>query len=325
MVNLVHEAMAREEVSDEPRKRPPPKNAKTRGWTTIITWVLLNLIWMQALEAVADNEGMDHDSRLNRNFKLNVPDMAGLGRDIPVSLSCDYRPLNATSPVVWVELSHVDPEQELTVLWEGNSTDDCPEMELTLPPGEHFFQTRVVMDDGQADLYPAHNVSGDLNLGMHLWEPFAVEGYVAVNVLGLLLVVSERAIRYHLARLRAARDGDIPLHKRRQREEWDQVVQSMAGGDAVDVEDLVGFQGEEDESLDLQRQKMREQFAAQTATADGDTDAFVDEDGLDSDDELGEGTTEGLEGDIKRDRSIRTVGDLWRRLSRGEDERKRKR
>jgi hypothetical protein len=325
MVNLVHEAMAREGAGDEPRKRPPPKNAKMRGWTTIITWVLLNLIWMQALEAVADNEGMDHDSRLNRNFKLNVPDMAGLGRDIPVSLSCDYRPLNDTSPVVWVELSHVDPEQELTVLWEGNSTDDCPEMELTLPPGEHFFQTRVVMDDGQADLYPAHNVSGDLNLGMHLWEPFAVEGYVVVNVLGLLLVVSERAIRYHLARLRAARDGEIPLHKRRQREEWDQVVQSMAGGDAVDVEDLVGFKGEEDESLDLRRQKMREQFAAQTAAADGDTDAFADEEGLDPDAELGEGTIKGLEGDIERDRSIRTVGDLWRRLSRGEGERKRKR
>jgi hypothetical protein len=198
-------------------------------------------------------------------------------------------------------------------------------MELTLPPGEHFFQTRVIMDDGQADLYPAHNVSGDLNLGMHLWEPFAVEGYVAVNVLGLLLVVGERAIRYHLARLRAARDGDIPLHKRRQREEWDRVVQSMAGGDAVDVEDMVGFKGEEDESLDLRRQKMREQFAAQTAAADGDTDAFPDEEGLDPDAELGEGTIEGLEGDIERDRSIRTVGDLWRRLSRGEGERKRKR
>ncbi|HIF04723.1 MAG TPA: hypothetical protein EYQ80_04845 [Candidatus Poseidoniales archaeon] len=324
-MNLVHEAMAREEVGDEPRKRPPPKNAKMRGWTTIITWVLLNLIWMQALGAVADNEGMDHDSRLNRNFKLDVPDMAGLGRDTPVSLSCDYRQLNVTSPVVWVELSHVDPEQELTVLWEGNSTDDCPEMELTLPPGEHFFQTRVVMDDGQADLYPANNVSGDLNLGMHLWEPFAVEGYVVVNVLGLLLVVGERAIRYHLARLRAARDGNIPLHKRRQREEWDQVVQSMAGGDAVDVEDLAGLQGEEDESLDLQRQKMREQFAAQTAAADGDTDVFVDEEGLDPDAKLGEGTIEGLEGDIKRDRNIRTVGDLWRRLSRGEGERKRKR
>jgi hypothetical protein len=325
MVNLVHEAMAREEAGDEPRKKSPPKNAKIRGLTTIITWVLLNLIWMQALEAVADNEAMDHDSPLNRNFKLNVPDMAGLGRDIPVSMSCEFRPLNATSPVVWVELSHVGPENELTVLWEGNSTDDCLGIELNLPPGEHFFQTRVVMADGQADLYPARNVSGDLNFGMHLWEPFAVEGYVAVNVLGLLLVVGERAIRHHLTRLRAASDGDIPLHKRRQREEWDQVVQSMAGGDAVDVEDLAGFQGEEDESLDLQRQKMREQFAAQTAAADGDTDAFVDDEGLDPDDELGEGTIEGLKGDFKRDRSIRTVGDLWRRLSRGEDERKRKR
>ena len=64
---------------------------------------------------------------------------------------------------------------------------------------------------------------------------------------------------------------------------------------------------------------------SESAEADGDTDAFVDEDAIDQDDELGPGTTEGLTGAVKEDRSIRTVGDLWRRLSGREDEKKRKR
>ena len=70
---------------------------------------------------------------------------------------------------------------------------------------------------------------------------------------------------------------------------------------------------------------MREKFAAQTAEADGDTDAFVDEEAMDQDDELGPGTTEGLTGEVEEDRSIRTVGDLWRKLSGSENKKKRKR
>jgi hypothetical protein len=67
------------------------------------------------------------------------------------------------------------------------------------------------------------------------------------------------------------------------------------------------------------------QFAAQSVEADGDTDTFVDDDAIDQDDELGPGTTEGLTGAVEEDRSIRTVGDLWRRLSGNEDKKKRKR
>jgi len=70
---------------------------------------------------------------------------------------------------------------------------------------------------------------------------------------------------------------------------------------------------------------MREQFAAQTAEADDDTDAFIDEEAMDQDDELGSGTTEGLTGEVEEDESIRTVGDLWRKLSGSEKEKKRKR
>jgi hypothetical protein len=100
----------------------------------------------------------------------------------------------------------------------------------------------------------------------------------------------------------------------------------MSGGDAVDVDDLIGFQPQEtDESMEMQRRRMREQFAAQSIEADGDTDPFVDEDGIEQEDALGQGTTEGLTGKVEEDRNIRTVGDLWRRLSGNEGDKKKKR
>ncbi|MEC8927008.1 MAG: hypothetical protein VYB17_01960, partial [Candidatus Thermoplasmatota archaeon] len=136
----------------------------------------------------------------------------------------------------------------------------------------------------------------------------------------------DRAIRGIIRRRREALIRNMPLHKRRQKEEWEHLSHSMDGGEAVEVEDLVGFQEQgADESMEMQRRRMREKFAAQTVEADGDTDAFVDEDEIDQDDELGSGTIEGLTGEVKEDRSIRTVGDLWRRLSGNEDEKKRKR
>ena len=86
-----------------------------------------------------------------------------------------------------------------------------------------------------------------------------MEGFVAANVLGLFLGIADRAIRGILKRRREALVRTMPLHKRRQKEEWEQIAHS------------------------------------------------------------------GLTGKVKEDQSIRTVGDLWRRLSGNEDEKKRKR
>ena len=99
-----------------------------------------------------------------------------------------------------------------------------------------------------------------------------------------------------------------------------------AGGDAVDVVDLIGLPGDQaSESMEMQRQRVREKFAAQASEGDGDTDEFVDQDGVEQDDELGPGTTEGLTGKVEEDQNIRTVRDLWRRLSGDDDDKKRKR
>ena len=318
--------MARESNPEgKKKKKDEKKNARMRFIATLVTWLLLNLIWLQASQAIAVNEVNEHGRDINGNYVLNVPNMMKMDREIPVDLSCDFKPKNSTVPVVWVQIQHQAPDGENSIVWEGNSTDDCPDFAFSLTPGKHSFYTTVLQGE-DADLYPSRNLSAEMELGMHLWEPFRIEGFIAANVLGLFLGIADRAIRGIIRRRREALMRNMPLHKLRQKEEWEQITHSISGGDAVEVEDLVGFQEEDaDESMEMQRRRMREQFAAQTAEADDDTDAFIDEEAMDQDDELGSGTTEGLTGEVEEDQSIRTVGDLWRRLSGSEKEKKRKR
>ena len=320
--------MAREsnpEGKKRKKKKDEKKNARMRFIATLVTWLLLNLIWLQASQAIAVNEVNEHGRDINGNYVLNVPNMMKMDREIPVDLSCDFKPKNSTVPVVWVQIQHQAPDGENSIVWEGNSTDDCPDFAFSLTPGKHSFYTTVLQGE-DADLYPSRNLSAEMELGMHLWEPFRIEGFIAANVLGLFLGIADRAIRGIIRRRREALIRNMPLHKLRQKEEWEQITHSISGGEAVEVEDLVGFQEEDaDESMEMQRRRMREQFAAQTAETDDDTDAFIDEDAMDQDDELGPGTTEGLTGEVEEDQSIRTVGDLWRRLSGSEKEKKRKR
>ena len=326
-MNLVHEAMARESKPDEKKKKKVAKNSgRVRFIATLVTWVLLNLIWFQASQAVAVNEVNKHESdELNLEYVLTVPDMFSMGRDTPVDLTCDFKPRNADSPQVWVEISH-EYQGEKKELISGGSGNECGTFELSLAPGKHIFYTSVWDMDGTEEMFPANNLSADMELGMHIWEPFRIEGFVVANLLGLTLGLVDRAVRGILKRRRDALMNNLPLHKRRQKEEWEQINQDISGGDAVDVEDLIGLPGDKpSESMEMQRRQMREKFAAQSGEADGDTDEFVDQDGVDQDDDLGPGTTEGLTGKVKEDHDIRTVGDLWRRLSGDGDDKKRKR
>jgi hypothetical protein len=248
-----------------------------------------------------------------------------MDKETPVDLSCDFKPKNSTAPVVLVRIQHLSPSGDMSTVWEGNSTDECPDFSMSLIAGEHVFYTTVVLEEG-ADAYPSRNLSAEMNLGMHLWQPFRVEGFIVANVLGLFLGIADRAIRGIIRRRKEALIRNMPLHKRRQRDEWEQISHSMSGGDAVEVEELSEFQpAETDESMEMQRRRMRDKFTAQSTEVDGDTDVFADDDPIYQDDELGPGTTEGLTGAVEEDRNIRTVGDLWRKLSGSEKDKKKKR
>mgnify|MGYP003324076616 FL=1 len=224
--------MAREsnpEGKKKKKKKDEKKNARTRFVVTLVTWLLLNLIWLQASQAIAVNEVNEHGRQINGNYVLDVPNMMKMNREIPVDLSCDFKPKNSTVPVVWVRIQHQNPDGDTSTVWEGNSTDDCPDFEFSLTPGKHSFYTTVLQGD-DADLYPSRNLSAEMELGMHLWEPFRIEGFIAANVLGLFLGIADRAIRGIIRRRREALIRNMPLHKRRQKEEWEQIAHSISGG-----------------------------------------------------------------------------------------------
>ncbi len=326
-MNLVHEAMAREATQDDKKPRKEKKkNLRARFIATFLTWILLNLIWMYFSHAIAVNEVSKHDRQVNTKYVLDVPNMFGLDRETPVDLDCDFRQKNSSVPIVEIRIFHQVSGGETVLIWEGNSSDEdnCIVEQLTLLPGEHTFETSVTLNGEPID-YPSNYITSEMELGMHLWQPFRTEGFVVANLLGLFLGLIDRAIRGIIRKRKESRVRNMPLHKQRQKEEWEQITHSMAGGNPVDVDDLVGFELQpESESAEMQRKRMRENFAAQAAEADGDTESFVDEEGIEQDDELGRGTTEGLTGKVEHDQNIRTVSDLWRQLS-GEDSEKKKR
>ncbi|MDP6899591.1 MAG: hypothetical protein QGF94_02005 [Candidatus Thalassarchaeaceae archaeon] len=324
-MNLIQEAMKREESDDVKPKKRASKNPRVRTMTTIVTWILLNVIWMFAVSTPSTHYVMDHDTKFDTSHRLEAPNLMNIGSNVPVTLTCEFKPTENIGATAWIEitLKHNDID---TTLWEGNVTDDCPAIKLELAPGTYYFIS-TVFNESRGDVFHHPNIpiSGKMNLDMYLWEAHTIGGYVVLNILGLVLFVSEKAIRHWASLKRKRRDENIPLHKRRQREEWEQVMGSMSGGDAVDIEDLDIQRNEPiEDGMESKRRRMREQFAAQAANADGDIDEYED-DTVEHDDELGEGTTEGLTGEVKEDRNIRTVGDIWRRLSSREDKKKGKR
>lgn len=321
--------MARESSADgkKPKKdtkENAKKNARTRFIATLVTWILLNLIWLQASQAVAVNEINKHGrDDFDGHYILDVPNMLKTDREIPVDLSCDFKKNSTDSPVVLVRIEHELPSGETSLIWEGDSTDDCPDYALSLSPGKHVFKTTVSFAN---DSNAWTHLSAEMELGMHIWEPLRFEGFIVANALGLLLGIADRAIRNIIRRRRDASIRNMPLHKLRQKEDWEQIAHSMSGGDAVEVGDLVGFiEQEADDSAEVQRRRMREKFAAQSSETVDEDDDLIDDEAIDQDDELGQGTTEGLTGEVEEDRNIRTVGDLWRKLSGNESDKKRKR
>ncbi|MEE3083233.1 MAG: hypothetical protein VX320_03985 [Candidatus Thermoplasmatota archaeon] len=323
LVNLVQQALVKEGKEEASPKKSATKSAKVRWATTIITWLLLNVIWTFAVDSPSTNEVMSHDTKLVKEHQQDVPDILGLGHDVPLIMECDFRPKNEsvanTEVEVWIE----DGKGEQTLLWRGDADENCADVELELTPDKYNFI--VTYSTGNQSVPNEKPITGEMTIQMYVWKPLKMQGYVVLNILGLILFITDGVIRKWMKQKRESKVRTLPLHKQRQKEDWENVVQSMSGGDAVDVEDLMIHQQSADESMELQRKRMREQFSAQEQVASAsevDDDDIIDDVLADDIGELGEGTTVGLEGKVQRDENIRTVGDIWKQLSES-DEKKR--
>ena len=323
LVNLVQQAVSKEGNEGSTPKKSATKRAKVRWVTTIITWLLLNVIWTFAVDSPSTSEVMSHDTKLVKEHAQDVPDILGLNHDVPLTMECDFKPKNESASNTEVEVWIEDSKGEQTLLWRGDADENCEDADLQLAPGKYNFI--VSYSSGNQANPNEKPITGEMTIHMYVWKPLKMQGYIVLNILGLILFITDGVIRKWMKQRRESKIRTLPLHKQRQKEDWENVMQSMSGGEAVDVEDLMIHQPKADESMELQRKRMREQFSAQEqiATANAvDDDDIIDDVLADDIGELGEGTTVGLEGKVQRDENIRTVGDIWKQLSES-DEKKR--
>jgi hypothetical protein len=311
------------------KKKDP--NAPIRPWAALITWLLLNVIWMAASPIGTPQPVLSEDGAHREFYWMTVPDVQG--NTLRLEVDCDMTPASAEHEGVMVSWTLWNIEEKIAsdALGEGDSTyapkasyfgrvdKDCSRMNESVEPGEYELQiqffyangTKVARDDVE------RVVDAEFHMMYWIYEPLEKTGYLVANVLGFLILVTDQGARRFMKRRRLAALAYVPLHKQRHREEWDSLQEGMDGRGEAAVE---SFQIEMGSTSEVERERIRRQFAdAAAATMDDDDEAIDEGEVVAGDEGLGEGTTVGLEGKTKVDKDIETVRDLYRRMEDDED------
>ncbi len=281
------------------------------GWTAIVTWLLLNAIWTGAVMTRSTVEVSSHDGTLTLSDTIAVPDHFGLGRETRVLLSCDFdaKPGANASEVLF---EHTDPDGNTETLWSGGTGGECPMMDVLWKGGTHTLD--VTISRNGSEVVPAVGAAtGEVSVDLWVLDSIRNEGYIAFNILGLILFVTDRAIRHWMAKRRAARIRHMPLHERRRREEWAAIDRSLEGGDGMDVDDLLTPETSGGDS-EFDRRMRSRPWVDESVEEIGDRQLIEAADVTPLDEYDTEGDESTMRGDLQIDRDIRTVGDIWRRM-----------
>jgi len=286
-------------------------NSQRSAVTTIITFVLLNIIWTAALTASADQHIISPQSDIVPEYNFEGPDI--FGREVPFSVMYEINEVEGTSSSE-VKLDLIFSDGTVVNLHNGESNVSSSE-EFLLPPGPSSFQVTVIQD-GQIFPVPSDLVEIDLRTEMELYTPIKIEGYVAANLLALALIVTDRAIRSWTASRRSRRGTPVV---RKLREEWKEVEKSISGGDPVDVDDLLN---DTTTSSMISKRRAWSVDEPEPEPEEGDQDIEEAEVELEELDELGEGDESGLQGKATLDEDVDTISDLWDKLGDGQKKRR---
>tara|TARA_B100001113_G_scaffold158970_1_gene129992 strand:+ start:1336 stop:2223 length:888 start_codon:yes stop_codon:yes gene_type:complete len=284
---------------------------KTRSAATaIITFVLLNLIWTGALQATADQHIIAPGSDIVQDYPFTMPDLHG--RDIPLHVMFTVEPVEGAADTD-VVLMLEDSNGERTTLY-SSSSEGSDERWITMPPGPSMFILIVSNSTGQISI-PKQHVVIDLETEMDLYGPIQVEGYIAVNILALTLLISDRAIRGWLKSRRRKRSNPM---MRKLHEDWKATKQALSGGDAVDVEDLTSSLAASTQTSSIGKRRawsLEAKDVDESEHEKGDQDIEDAEAIADELDALGEGDESRLQGKAEIDEDLKTVSDLWDRMN----------
>ncbi len=280
--------------------------------TTIITFVLLNIIWTAALNASAEQHIISPQSDIVPEYNFEGPDI--FGREVPFIVTYEINEIEGTSPSE-VKLDLKFSDGTIVNIHDAESNVSSSE-EFLLPPGSSAFLVTVIQD-GQIFPVPSDLVEIDLRTEMELYTPIKIEGYVAANLLAFALIVTDRAIRSWAASRRLRRGTPIV---RKLREEWKEVEKSISGGDPVDVDDLLNDTTATSSMISKRRAWSVDE--PEPEPEEGDQDIEEAEVELEELDELGEGDESGLQGKATLDEDVDTISDLWDKLGDGQKKRR---
>ncbi|MBT4059614.1 MAG: hypothetical protein HOE69_04830 [Euryarchaeota archaeon] len=311
-------------------KKKVNPNAPIKPWASLITWAMLNLIWTAMLPIGTPHPVLSEDSGHRENYEMTVPNM--MGAELPFDINCEFYTAyseHKNTIITW-ELWEVgakeredsgewgdDPSAPIPVPtrnWSGAFNEPCGDEGGVIYPGEYILEIRFYNENGTRIGWEEATriVDGDFTMKYWIYEPHSIEGYVAANVLGVIILMSDQTIRRRKRRKLLARKI-LPLHKQRHKEEWDSLHESMDDGHTTSVESFDIELGATSESA---REEMRKRF--EESTEDEEISTEVPDEAVSHDEKLGKGSISGLEGDAKVASDIRTVKDLWRQIE--EDE-----
>ena len=311
-------------MSAEGRKKKDP-NAPVRPWAALMMWLLLNVIWMGVSPVGTPQPVLSEDGGHREFYYMTVPNV--MDNTLPLEVSCQVSPTseryqgvtmkwtlwNMDDKIANDSLGYSDSSYAPVASFGAGIDNDCSRLDQSVTPGEYELRIEFYYEN---DTKVEHEdvkdvVNTEFHMTYWIYEPLEQTGYIVANILGLVILVTDQAARRWLRRKRLLALSKIPLHKQRHREEWDSLHEQMEGTGGPAVE---SFQIEMGTGSEEERERLRKQFAEQ----DEEEEAEVEEEESQDEDGLGEGTTEGLEGEAKVDKDIETVGDLWRRIE--EDE-----
>jgi hypothetical protein len=188
--------------------------------------------------------------------------------------------------------------------------ENCGDYGGTIYPGEYVLELRFHSENGTRIGWEdaALIIDGEFTMQYWIYSPHQTVGYIVANVLGILILITDQAVRRMKKRKRLAKK--LPLHKQRHKEEWEALHEKMDSDSGTPVE---SFQIELGAISESEREEMRKRF--EDSTEDESIDSGIPESEVtQTDNKLGEGTVAGLEGKTKVDKDIQTVGDLWKRM-----------
>lgn len=287
-------------------------NSRKSAITTIVTFVLLNIIWTGALSSAADQHLISPNSDIVTEYRFDGPDI--LGKEIPFHVFYEINEVEGMgSSEVTIELQLSDGTT--IEVYDGISNASSTETYSLLSGPSLFLIT--VKQDGQVYPVPSDIVEIDLRTEMELYTPIMVEGYVVANILALVLIVTDRTLRSWAKSRRLKRGSPIV---RKLRQEWKEVEKSISGGDPVDVDDLLSESTSASNLMSKRRNWLMEE--SEPEMEDGDQEMEDADAELESLDELGAGDESRLQGKATIDDDLDTISDLWDKLGDGQNKRR---